>query len=202
MTEPTTAVSLPMLLARNVERRANAIAYREKEYGIWQTWTWAEAQEEVDALAKGLLLLGANRGDYIAVIGRNRPAMYWAGIAAQKAGCIPVPLYQDASAEELAYALEHCGARFVIAGDQEQVDKVGEVSDQLSNLDHVVYLDGRGLRKYDHSKMSAYTELQKMGREQGDTDELARRTAELTADSTCVMLYTSGTTSRLLCQLP
>jgi len=161
MTESNTAVSLPMLLARNVERRAKAVAYREKEYGIWQTWTWAEAQEEVDALAKGLIALGANRGDYVAIIGRNRPAMYWAGIAAQKAGSIPVPLYQDASAEELAYALDHCGARFVIAADQEQVDKIADITDQLSNLDHV-----------------------------------AKRAAELTADSTCVMLYTSGTTSR------
>jgi len=196
MTETKAMVSLPMLLARNAERRANAIAYREKEYGIWQTWTWAEAQEEVDALAKGLIVLGANRGDAVAVLGRNRPAMYWAGIAAQKAGCIPVPLYQDASAEELAYALDHCGARFVIAGDQEQVDKVADISEQLANLEHVVYLDGRGLRKYDHTQMSSYSDLQTRGREQGDSEELARRTAELTEDSTCVMLYTSGTTSR------
>ena len=196
MTESNTAVSLPMLLARNVERRAKAVAYREKEYGIWQTWTWAEAQEEVDALAKGLIALGANRGDYVAIIGRNRPAMYWAGIAAQKAGSIPVPLYQDASAEELAYALDHCGARFVIAADQEQVDKIADITDQLSNLDHVVYLDGRGLRKYDHSQMTSYSDLQKLGREQGNAEELAKRAAELTADSTCVMLYTSGTTSR------
>lgn len=196
MTDSNTAVSLPMLLARNVDQRANAIAYREKEYGIWQTWTWAQAQEEVDALAKGLISLEAVRGDYVAIIGRNRPAMYWAGIAAQKAGCIPVPLYQDASAEELAYALDHCGARFIIAADQEQVDKIADVSAELSNLDHVIYLDGRGLRKYDHSQMTSFTDLQKLGREQGDSEELNRRAAELTADSTCVILYTSGTTSR------
>ena len=196
MTESDTASSLPMLLARNVERRANAVAYREKEFGIWQTWTWYEAQEEVDALAKGLILLGATRGDYVAIIGRNRPAMYWSGIASQKAGCIPVPLYQDASAEELAYALDHCGARFVIAGDQEQVDKVADIHGQLPNLDHVIYLDGRGLRRYDHTQMSSFTELQTRGREQGNVEELATRAAELSADSTCVMLYTSGTTSR------
>lgn len=196
MTDSNTAVSLPMLLARNVERRANAIAYREKEYGIWQTWTWAQAQEEVDALAKGLISLTAARADYIAIIGRNRPAMYWAGIAAQKAGCIPVPLYQDASAEELAYALDHCGARFIIAADQEQVDKIADISSELSNLDHVIYLDGRGLRRYDHSQMTSFTDLQNLGREQGDEEELVRRASELTADSTCVILYTSGTTSR------
>ncbi|MDB4222533.1 AMP-binding protein [Granulosicoccus sp.] len=196
MTDSNAAVSLPMLLARNVERRANAIAYREKEYGIWQTWTWAEAQQEVDALAKGLLTLGANRGDYVAILGRNRPALYWAGIASQKAGCIPVPLYQDANTEELAYALDHCGARFVIAGDQEQVDKIADVSAELTNLHHVIYLDGRGLRKYEHAQMTSFTDVLKLGREQGDAEQLAKRAAELTADSTCVMLYTSGTTSR------
>ena len=185
-----------MLLARNVDRRANAIAYREKEYGIWQTWTWAQAQEEVNALAKGLIALTAARHDYVAIIGRNRPAMYWAGIAAQKAGCIPVPLYQDASAEELAYALDHCGARFIIAADQEQIDKIADIRDELSNLDHLIYLDGRGLRNYDHSQMSSYTDVQNLGREQGDDDELAKRASELNETSTCVILYTSGTTSR------
>ena len=196
MSETESTVSLPMLLARNVRRHGSAVAYREKEFGIWQTWTWAEAQEEVDALAAGLIALGASRGDCIAIIGRNRPTLYWAGIAIQKAGCVPVPLYQDASAEEAAYALDHCGARYVFAGDQEQVDKITDISDQLSNLDHVIYLDGRGLRKYDHSQMTSFEALQKLGREHGDTEELARRESELTGDSTCVILYTSGTTSR------
>lgn len=195
MSETENIESLPMLLARNVKRHGRAVAYREKEYGIWQTWTWAEALQEVDALAMGLMALGVNRGDHIAILGRNRPTMYWAGIAAQKAGCIPVPLYQDASTDELAYALDHCGARFVIAGDQEQVDKVADVNDKLDNLEQVIYLDGRGLRKYDHTRMTSYTDVQTLGREQGDAEELAKRTAELTLDSTCVILYTSGTTS-------
>ena len=189
-------VSVPQLLARNVAQHGDKAAYREKEFGIWQSWTWAEAAREIDALALGFLTLGAESGDHVAIIGRNRPAMYWAMIAVQKVGCVPVPLYQDAAAEEIAYALDHCGARFAIAGDQEQVDKIADVRDRLTNLEHVIYLDGRGLRKYDHSAMTSYANLQAAGRDSNAEAEMAARTDALTYDDTCVMLYTSGTTGR------
>ena len=188
--------SVPALLARNVERHGHKAAYREKEFGIWQSWTWAEAAAEIDALALGLLALGASQGDHVAIIGRNRPALYWAMVAAQKAGCVPVPLYQDAAAEEIAYALEHCGARYAVVGDQEQVDKVIEAQGGQHGLDQLIYLDPRGLRKYDHHAMASYAEVQDKGRAAGLEAEMAARTAALTADSTCVMLYTSGTTGR------
>jgi long-chain acyl-CoA synthetase len=112
---PGAPQSVPALLKRNVAQFGSKPAYREKEYGIWQTWTWAETAEEIQSIAHGLLALGVERGDHVAVIGRNRPALYWSMVAAQKVGAIPVPLYQDAVAEEMAYVLEHCGARFVIA---------------------------------------------------------------------------------------
>jgi len=185
--------SVPALLARNVARFPDKPAFREKEFGIWQSWTWAETAKEIDAFALGLLTLGANIGDHIAVVGRNRPALYWAMVAAQKVGCIPVPLYQDAAAEEIAYALNHCGARYVVVGDQEQVDKVADVRDGAKALEHVIYLDGRGLRKYDHSHMTSFAELKGKG---GDLAEMARRSDALTYDDTAVMLYTSGTTGR------
>lgn len=192
----TQAVSLPKLLARNAKRFGTKTAYREKEFGIWQSWTWAEAAEEIEALALGILTLGATPGDYIAIIGRNRPALYWSMVAIQKAGCVPVPLYQDAVADEVAYALKHCNARFVIAGDQEQVDKIIDVRDELPNIAHIVYHDGRGLRKYDHTDLTSYADLQAKGRADGDAAELKRREDALDFDSTCVMLYTSGTTSK------
>ena len=190
------AASIPALLARNVERFGGKPAYREKEFGIWQSWTWAEAAREIEALALGLLTLGAAPGDHVAIIGRNRPALYWAMVAAQCAGCVPVPLYQDAVGEEIAYVLEHCGARFIVAGDQEQVDKVEEVRARIGSLDHIVYLDQRGLRKYDHSVMTSYADVQAAGRASGLEDELARRRGALGYDDTCVMLYTSGTTGK------
>ena len=116
--------SVPALLHRNAERFSDAPAYREKEYGIWQTWTWSQTLEEVEALALGLVDLGVREGDFVAIIGRNRPRLYWAMVAAQMVGAVPVPLYQDAVAEEMAYVLAHCGARFVVAGEQAQGDKV------------------------------------------------------------------------------
>ncbi|NNK16845.1 MAG: AMP-binding protein [Sulfitobacter sp.] len=190
--------SVPALLARNAREFGNAPAYREKEFGIWQSWTWAETEAEVEALALGLLNFGVNEGDFIAIIGRNRPYLYWAMIAAEMVGAIPVPLYQDANAEEMAYVLDHCGARFVIVGDQEQVDKVIEVQDQLHQFEHMIYLDPRGLRKYDHTTLHQYSHVQEQGRAAHDEyiKELRAREAKLNYDSTGVMLYTSGTTGK------
>jgi long-chain acyl-CoA synthetase len=188
--------SLPHLLARNVERYGDKTAYREKEFGIWQTWTWFQANEEVRAFALGLLTLGVKQGDHIAVVGRNRPALYWSMIAAQMVGAVPVPLYQDAVAEEIVYTLNDCGARYVVAGDQEQVDKIVDARDELKNIEHLVYLDGRGLRKYDHKFLTSYKNLQENGRQSGLDDTLVKRMADLKLDDTCVMLYTSGTTSK------
>ncbi|MEN8839587.1 MAG: AMP-binding protein, partial [Octadecabacter sp.] len=190
------AKTLPELLSRNARSMGAKVAYREKEFGIWQTWTWAEAAKNVEDLAKGLLTLGVDAGDLVAVVGRNRPALYWAMIATQKVGAIPVPLYQDAAAEEIAYALENSGARFALVADQEQVDKISEVRDQLPNLEHVVYLDGRGLRKYASDGLSSYAEVMAQGAGAQNGAELQARQDALTYDSTCVMLYTSGTTSR------
>ncbi len=190
--------SIPALLARNVEKFGARTAYREKEYGIWQSWTWAEAAKEVEDLALGLLGLGIREGDFVAIIGRNRPYFYWAMVAAQSVGAVPVPMYQDANAQELGYVLGHCGARYAIVDDQEQVDKILEEKDNLPALEHVIYVDPRGLRKYDHTHLHQYSHIQQIGRAAYDefNPELERRLAKLGYDDTCVMLYTSGTTGK------
>ena len=190
--------SVPALLARNVAQFGSKPAYREKEFGIWQTWTWAEAAEEIQAIAYGYLALGVAKGDHVAIVGRNRPAMYWSMVAAMKVGAVPVPMYQDAVAEEMTYALEHSGARFVVCGDQEQVDKVIEVQGTVHQIEHIIYQDPRGLRKYDHTKLHALADIQAEGRAAHERfeKELAEREASLLYDDTCVMLYTSGTTGK------
>jgi long-chain acyl-CoA synthetase len=190
--------SVPALLHRNAKQFADAPAYREKEYGIWQTWTWSQTRDEVEALALGLMDMGINEGDFVAIIGRNRPYLYWAMVAAEMCGAVPVPLYQDANAEEMAYVMSHCGARFAIVGDQEQVDKIFEVQDQLPEFEQMIYLDPRGLRKYDHAAMAQYSDVQERGRKtrQAHIKEMEARQAKLDYDSTGVMLYTSGTTGK------
>lgn len=190
--------SIPALLERNAALYADRPAYREKEFGIWQSWTWAETRKEIDNLALGLLELGVREGDFIAIIGANRPHLYWSIVAAQSLGAVPVPLYHDAAADEMAYVLDHCGARFVIAEDQEQVDKVIEVQAGLHNLEQIIYLDPRGLRKYDHTRLHLFTDVQAQGHAAADRlgAELARRRDALTEKSICVMLYTSGTTGK------
>ena len=190
--------SIPALLARNAATWGQRAAYREKEFGIWQSWTWAQAAEEIRALALGFLHMGLAPGDHVAVIGRNRPAHYWSMVAAQMCGAVPVPLYQDAVADEMAYVLGHCGARFVVCGDQEQVDKVLEVGDRAPRIQQIIYTDKRGMRKYDHGAMNALADVQAEGRaaHQRHEDEMDRRIAGLGYDDTCVMLYTSGTTGK------
>jgi long-chain acyl-CoA synthetase len=136
--------SFPALLQRNANTFGDRPAYREKEFGIWQSWTWAETEKEIEALALGLLNLGVNEGDFIAIVGRNRPYFYWSMVAAQSVGAIPVPLYQDSASEEMAYVLEHCGARFAVVQDQEQVDKIIDIQDKLHQFEHMIYIDPRG----------------------------------------------------------
>ncbi|MEM7488302.1 MAG: AMP-binding protein [Pseudomonadota bacterium] len=196
MSQPSSALrTIPEYLDRNAERFGTASAYREKEFGIWQEWTWTEAKDEIEEVARGLIALGVEIGEHVAIIGRNRPELYMAMVAAQCAGAIPVPLYQDAVGEEIAYVLGHCSAKFVIAGDQEQVDKVLEVQDRIEGLRHIVFLDPRGLRKYDHGHLSSMKALREAGAKE-DRAEMDRRRAQQTGATTCVMLYTSGTTGR------
>ena len=188
--------SIPALLRRNAKVYGDQPANREKEFGIWQSWTWSDVAATTQRIALGLLKLGVQPGDHIAVIGRNRPQLYWHMVATQMVGATPVPVYQDAIAGEMEYILNHCGARFVVAGDQEQVDKVIEVQENLPKVVKILYLDPRGLRNYDHSKMHSCQQIQEWGKAADAAlgEELQRRIAILDENSTCIILYTSGTT--------
>ena len=202
MAQPTTdtksMVSLPALLRKNAASFGSKAAFREKEFGIWQTWSWAKALDEAENFALGLIELGVEQGDFVAILGRNRPDLYIAMIAIQMVGATPVPQYQDSVAEEMEYVLAHCGAKFVIAGDQEQVDKILEIESKLPDFKQMIYLDGRGLRKYDHSKLHSFVSITENGKNSGSASKstLNERESALTYESTCVMLYTSGTTGK------
>src|SRR5215470_10070550 len=144
------ADTFPKLLVRNARLYGQRPAFRHKDLGIWQVWTWAEVLKEARAYAVGLSRLGLKRGDTIAIVGSNRPKLYWSVMAAQMLGAVPVPVYADAVADELAYVLAHADVRFAAVEDQEQVDKILLVSDRLPPMACILYDEPRGLRDYDH----------------------------------------------------
>ena len=190
--------TFPRLLFHHAKTRPNAPAMREKYLGIWQTWTWFDVAERVRALACGLAALGFKRGDNLAVIGDNRPHLYMMMTAAQCLGGVPVPLYQDAVANEMLFALQDAGIRFAIVEDQEQVDKMLEIKDQTGALEHIIYDDPRGMRHYNQSFLHDIHELMEMGRihDRNHPDFLNAEIELGHFDDISVMLYTSGTTGK------
>ncbi|MGI9411364.1 MAG: AMP-binding protein, partial [Hyphomicrobiaceae bacterium] len=145
--------TIPKLLLRNAEKYPRSPAYREKYLGIWQTWSWRETLAQVRDFALGLQMLGVAKGDTVAIIGDNRPRLYATFTAAQSIGALPVPVYQDAVADEMSYVLDHAGVKIAVVENQEQVDKVLSIADQVPSLKKIVYCDPRGLQKYDHTDL-------------------------------------------------
>jgi long-chain acyl-CoA synthetase len=198
-TPDTGADTFAKLLLRNAVRFADRPAMRHKDFGIWHTWTWAQLLVEVRGFAAGLSGLGLTRGDRIAIIGANRPRLYWSIMAAQMLGAIPVPVYADAVADELAFVLAHADVRFAVVQDQEQVDKLLSVSDRLPAIAHVLYDEPHGLRDYDHARLHPIDRVIQDGRAALTQDGAPGRRfdAEIAAgkgSDVSIILYTSGTT--------
>jgi len=188
--------TFPRLLLDHAARRPAAPALREKDLGIWQTWSWGQSAEEIRALACGLASLGLPRGGALAIIGENRPRLYWSLTAAQSLGAIPVPLYQDAVAQEMVFVFQNAEITFAIAEDQEQVDKLLEIRAQYPALAHIVYDDPRGLRNYTQPGLISFEELQKRGREwnAAHPEFFQQEVAKGNATDIAALFYTSGTT--------
>jgi long-chain acyl-CoA synthetase len=189
-------VTFPRLLARNARAFPDRVALREKEFGIWQSYSWSAYQEHVRDFSLGLVGLGLQRGDKVAIIGDNRPEWVWSEIAAQAAGAASVGIYQDSNLAEVAYVIDHCDATVVVAEDQEQVDKILDMLEKLPKVRHVVYTDPRGLRKYEHPALLSFEAVEEIGRQlakerPGLYDENVARGA---ADDVAIVCYTSGTT--------
>ncbi|HZL41433.1 MAG TPA: AMP-binding protein [Pseudolabrys sp.] len=193
------ADTFPKLLIRNADLHGSRPAMRHKDLGIWQTWTWSEVLEIVRAYAVGLHRLGLKRGETIAIVGANRPKLYWSVMAAQVLGAVPVPVYADAVADELCFVLAHADVRFAMVEDQEQIDKIQSVIERLPKLEHMVYDETRGLRDYDHSHLTSMNDIIANGRKAlaGDPSVGAWLDAEIAAgrgEDPSIILYTSGTT--------
>jgi len=193
--------TFPKYLLLNAERFGDRPAMRHKDFGIWQSWSWRQQLDEIRAFALGLRATGVGPGDKVAVVGANRPRLYWAIAALQSLRAIPVPVYADAVAEEMAYVLDHAGVRLAIVQDQEQVDKIRSFAARIPRLKSLIYDEPRGLADYDHADLASFEAVQESGRAimAGDAGAAARWEADIRAasgDDVSIMLYTSGTTGR------
>ena len=196
-----TADTFPKLLLKNAKNMADRPAIREKEYGIWQSWTWAEVLQEVQFFALGLKKLGLEPGQKIALVGDNRPRLYWSMVAVQSLGAIPVPVYQDSVVEEMSYVLDHAEVVGAIVQDQEQVDKVLQIREDVPRIKLVVYDEERGLRDYHADGLHSFAGVQEIGRKVlSDNPDSGEKwlegIAETRGEDISILLYTSGTTGK------
>lgn len=192
----STRKTLPQLLVKRAEIMGSRVALREKDFGIWQEYTWQEYLEHVKYFFLGLMSIGFQRGDKVAIIGDNRPEWVMAELAAQAGGGVSVGIYQDSLPKEIAYIINHSDSVFLVVEDQEQVDKVLEMEEEIPNVRKIIYYDPKGMRHYRHPKLMGFTEVEELGRtyEQEHSDLFHEQVSMGVADDVAIICYTSGTT--------
>ncbi len=190
--------TLPKLLSHNAAKHGGDIALREKQFGIWRATTWAEFQDRTRAIALGLRSLGIGAGDVVGLIGDNRPEWVMGEIAAHAVGARSLGIYRDALDDEVAYLLEFAGASIVLAEDEEQVDKLLNISDRVPTLRHIVFADPRGMRKHDDRRLMSLDALVKAGLELNlqQPQLYAEMVAATRGEEVAILCTTSGTTAR------
>ncbi|QLA16641.1 AMP-binding protein [Desulfolutivibrio sulfoxidireducens] len=188
------ARTLPGLLLERARAVGKKTALREKQWGVWQAYSWRDYLDAAAEFAAGLRRLGLGRGDVVVLIGDNRPEWLWAELAIQGLRGMALGLYQDAPAGEIAYVFELSEARVVVAEDQEQVDKILSIRDSLPALSHIVYHDPKGLAGYDVPGLLSFDAVRGLGRDQAG--EFAAWAAEVEPGDPCLIATTSGTTGR------
>ncbi len=192
-------MSTPTISSRvreHARRHPDRVCLREKRFGIWQNLTWADYAEQVSLVGHALTSLGVDAGDRVAIHAENRPEWLFVDVGAVAVRAITIGLYPTNPASEVAYLLEDSGAKVLVAEDQEQVDKALAVEAECPGLEHIVHLEPRGVRAYDHPKLMGWEEFLERGRRHRDDDPdlLERRAAEADDDDVVTLIYTSGTT--------
>ncbi|MEO6973351.1 MAG: AMP-binding protein [Rhodoferax sp.] len=188
--------TFPQLLLKHASERPDAPAMREKEYGIWQSRSWANMAQLVEHVACGLHQAGLTHGEHMVVMGSNRPQLYATLLAIQSLGAVPVPLYQDAVAAECVFPVTNAEVRFAFAEDQEQVDKLLEIRERCPQLTHIFYEDPRGLRNYEEPGLMALDALIESGKAFTAANPAFFKSAveQVKPGDVAGMFYTSGTT--------
>ncbi len=190
--------TFPKILLERAKSSAKRPAIREKDLGIWQSWTWEDVCKEVKDLTCGLSAMGLSKGEKLIIVGDNRPRLYWSMAATQCLGAVPVPTYQDAVADEMAYVVDHSDAVIAVVEDQEQVDKLLEIKELCPHLKFIIYDDPRGLEDYDLPDLFSFESVQEKGRElqQQQPDFFTETVNRGKGADDAIILYTSGTTGK------
>jgi len=189
--------TFPKLLLHNAERWPGEVAMREKEFGVWNEFTWSDYRDRVKEIALGLIELGVKRGEVVGILGKNRPEMIWSELAAHAIGCMSLGLYHDAMAQEIAYLVDYAQVRVVLAEDEEQVDKLLEVAEASKSIERIVFFDSRGMRKYRDPRLVGLGELKSMAAalEAREPSRFVDEVALGKAEDVAILCTTSGTTS-------
>jgi long-chain acyl-CoA synthetase len=190
--------TLPRVLAANAKALGDAVALREKDRGIWQQTTWAQWLEQVLCCAAGLESLGFVAGDALLTVGDNRPHLYTGMLAAGALRGFAMPVYPDAAPDEVRHSIQASEVRFVLAEDQEQVDKILDLRESCPSILHVIYDDPRGLGSYQAPGLLSWTKLQQLGAERLQRDPALRQQLieRATPDDPAAFIHSSGTTGR------
>jgi len=189
--------TLPKLLKRNFERWGDReVAFRDKDYGIWNEYTWKDVYENVKYFSLGLISLGLRPGERAAVIGDNEPQWYWASFAIQAARGVTVALFTDAIPDEIQYIVDHSDSKFIAARDQEQVDKLLAVWDKLPKVERIIWWNWKGMGKYEQPFILSYEQVKELGKkyEEGHPGAFEENVAAAKGDEIANIFYTSGTT--------
>jgi long-chain acyl-CoA synthetase len=185
-----------LLIERAKKYGSRKIALREKDLGIWQSFTWEQYLEKVKYFSLGMINLGFQPGDKISVIGDNKPEWLIAELAAQAAGGFGTGIYQDSILKEVTYIINHSETKFVIAEDQEQVDKILDMQEELPNVKKVIYYDPKGMSKYRSDLLAYFPDVIAMGKEyeKSHPGQFERNVENTHSDDVAWICTTSGTT--------
>ncbi len=188
--------TFPLLLEEHAKTRGGSPAYREKHSGIWKEYSWSDVASRVRQIALGMASLGFRRGDNLMIVGDNRPELYQTMAATQALGGVPIPIYPDSDQDEVLQLLERSQARFVLAEDQEQVDKMLALRPQSGSLEQIIYKNPRGMRNYREQDLHSLSDIQALGEqfEQTHPDYYSQQLADNSGDQPAIILYTSGST--------